>query len=238
MNGGLRRGDSSVVARALYNIGSTLNELGRPGESISFLRDAIAEMAPSTSIEVQSLVQIRLASTLRLSGELEEAIEILGRVEELLEESDNERIRLQLLGEQARIASHSYQYGKAIEIYREMLPLAQQHGAQESETGSLIELAHLYAEIGETEEAKGLYQEAINLYGKSNDQRSAIRVAVRIGDMLAGEEKEEEALEQYRAALSSMQGNLYTPDGASYCEAAIGTICMKLGRYREAHEAF
>ncbi|MCE5228677.1 tetratricopeptide repeat protein [bacterium] len=158
-----RAGDADKALFYLIRAADRRRRLGEYGPAIEFYRKAIDQLR---GLEPSSVTQTRLARTmvqlarlLRLTGKADEAEEFLDAALELIEQLDNENLRVQAMLERGTARLRRGEHHEAQEILRPLRELARCAGNPHAECAVLNALGVIDLHAGHFEMALAAFRE-------------------------------------------------------------------------------
>ncbi len=190
----------------------------------------VTESAGSYRLEVRSLDKIARAGSYEIKTEELRAATPRDSAQVLAERSFAEAEILRWQGTAQGLR-------KAIEKYKEAIPILQRAGNQGREALSLHAIGWIYDALGEKQKALDYYNLALGLMRKAGDQKGEALTLSSLGSVYDTMGDKKKAMEYYNLALPLRQA-AGDRRGEAATLANIGTVYISLGERRKALEYY
>jgi serine/threonine-protein kinase len=185
---------------------------------------------------------LRSASHFESVGDLSMALDDLRSADRLVTNTDEpsaetERRRIDIRMQVADIARRDGRFGPAEDTLRELLSEIGPDDAPMLEAEIARRLGEVQLHQAHFEEARDAFQKARNLFGRQDDEMSALRAAIGHANSFRYQGKNAEADQRFRMLLDRAQ-SLGVPSLEARCRLALGRSTYANGALKEAREHF
>ena len=188
------------TATALLNAGVAQWALGRYGESVATLEEALDGFRAEGSDRGAALSVMNLArSTLEL-GDSGRASELLDEAGGLADELDDPQLRSLTTCQRARLALHVGDADAALLLATRSLAQAEEHSHAETVLASLHVLGRARLALGEVDEARALHRRALELATETHHVGATIEAVEALGEVAVAEGRPDRAAPLLAAA--------------------------------------
>jgi tetratricopeptide (TPR) repeat protein len=229
--------NDSTGARALFNLGSVTERLGRYPQAIDYIQQALARYrrAGDRSGEIRALNGI--GYVMQRSHRFAEAAGFHREALELARQTDNhtsEAHALQGLGD-AALPSGTFEPAagylhRALDLYRRL-------GDRDGQAGVLDSLGMLHTRLGRAAEAVGYLEQALAMFRETGDQTFEAWALGNLGDALQLAGRTAEALASHTAA-HAIAAALGAPEPQAVADRGLGRAHHALGDHDRAREHY
>lgn len=230
-------GNAPAQLEMWNNVGALHSEMGRFGEAARAYDRAIALARELEDPANEAIAHLNLAQNLRIQGRLGEAQDHLAQVDGVIPEADDPAFGSMFQRERALVFLELGDHDRSADALRRSIALAKESQSPQLEMDALVNLGHLYFDLGHypraMQTAETVIQQAIdNADGRKYrfGQVLAGWVTERMGDVEASLAHWEEA-----RAQDEVDG---TPTQLVVDDVGIANALALLGRHEEARTRF
>jgi tetratricopeptide (TPR) repeat protein len=230
-----RQQDPAAEVRALHNLGTSYQRLGRYLESVNHLRQALAKIQQTSHNSAEGQVESDLGLALLLLGQHESALGHLTRALHLFEEQTDRTGQARALNNIGLAYSRQGQFTEAMAHLQQSLLLFRRTRDQSRQGYALNDIGVIYQKTARYAEALEIHQEALAVAREIGDRALEAAAFNALGNTHQELAMSELVFDFHHKALTITQeiGDRYE-EAQAY--EGIANAAQKLGNLDEARE--
>ncbi len=224
-------------AATLVTLGWSRLRLGRYGEAIPWLEQALAVSVPAGYAPLTATARHNLGVCYNALGDWDRALESLREAEAIYTQIEEHAGLAGLFGDLGNTYYFRGEPENAVACYRRGLALARRLGDQAMAARWLSNLAMMAIETGDLASAERFNQEAVELRTRAGDAGSLVWPLVNAARIAAARGRFAEAEARYLEAIARAE-KLDVPQALLEARARLGTLHAQNGAYHLLHQEF
>ena len=237
---GVEQNDQEIIQRSFYNQSATLRTLGRYAEAIDMLYKVIETRSGSdqgADRYVQGLAYNQLAWVLLTIEDTEGAYQATCSGLELVA-SDIPSVQINLLITQSFVCQAQEDYTQAFESTTRGLKIAREQKESAQIASLLTSLGKVQAALGDIDEARSAYREAIDLFDNLEFVLHKEQARIALANLLKENGEYDEALAIYQELLAGSKNRHSDAKRYSWILTNTADLYVALQRFDEAEQMY
>jgi CHAT domain-containing protein/Tfp pilus assembly protein PilF len=218
--------DPGGEAQVLTAMGATYLQVGQSEKALEFDNRALAIARSVRDKTIEAMALGALGGAYRELGQNEKALECFNQELNLRQADGNESSISVSLNRIAGVYLNMADTVNAYKYFKQALQIKR-------DSSTLNNLGQLYAILGEFEQARSCYDEALSLTQADDDRIGQAATLSNIGALYLDLGEPQNAIDYYNRALPLMQA-MNNPSGEASIVGLIGTALLGAGRKEEA----
>jgi CHAT domain-containing protein/tetratricopeptide (TPR) repeat protein len=232
-----RAGDAYQEAATLVTLGWSRMRLGRYGEAIPWLEQALAISVPAGYAPLTATARHNLGVCYNALGDWERALESLRQAEAIYSKIQDHAGLAGLLGDLGNTYYFRGEPQNAVACYRRGLALARRLDDPAMAARWLSNLAMMAIEAGDLESAERFNQEAVELRMRIGDAGNLVWPLLNAARIAAARGRFAEAEARYSEVIARAE-KLDVPQALLEARARLGSLHAQTGAYQLLHQEF